>query len=202
MTRLSILFAGVEGGVSHNAYDQIARATGFPTVTGKGTTEGVDYSVDGVVGLEYKLGGITITPAARLGYASINVDGFKEAAPILALGYSDRDITTGFYTARVRATAPVFGTAAAYAEAGYEGLFSTSDSYSAKLLYNTAHAVSISDSVDGRGLFIKTGVGGYLMRDVKVAGEYELSTQDGAGEIHSGRLRVTIPISGDAPFKD
>jgi outer membrane lipase/esterase len=203
LSRLSVLFAGVEAGASFDEYRDVQRGTGFPTVTGKGQTRGRDYTVDGVVGLEYMMGGITITPAARVGYASVSVDGYAETAPILALGYGDREITTGFYTARLRAAAPVFGRASAYAEIGYEGLFSTSDGYTAKLVNNTAHAVLINDAVDGRGLFVKAGVGGYVTRGMKVDGEYELSTQNGAGDIHSGRLRLTIPLSAEEPtFKD
>ncbi len=162
----------------------------------------MDYTVDGTIGLEYNLGAVTITPAARVGYASINIGSFTEAAQLLALQYGDQDITTGFWTARVRATTLIFGGTAAYGEVGYEGLFSTDETYTAKLAFNTAHAVAINDNVEARGFFLKTGVGGFLAPNLQVAGEYELSTQNGAGEIHSGRLRVTIPLVGDLPLKD
>ena len=102
----------------------------------------------------------------------------------------------------MRATTPVFASAVAYGEVGYEGLFSTDESYMAKLAFNTAHAVAINDYLEARGFFLKTGVGGYVMPNVQVAGEYELSTQNGAGDIHSGRLRITIPLTVGAPLKD
>jgi outer membrane lipase/esterase len=202
VSRLSVFFAGLEGGASFNDYSKLKRNTGFPTVTADGGTTSIDYTIDGTIGLEHNLGGFTITPAARIGYASINIGSFTEAAPILALQYSDQNITTGFWTARVRATTPVFASAVAYGEVGYEGLFSTDESYMAKLAFNTAHAVVINDNLEARGFFLKTGVGGYVMPNVQVTGEYQLSTQNGAGDIHSGRLRITIPLAVGAPLKD
>ena len=202
VSRLSIFFVGIEGGASFNEYSKLRRNTGFPTVVADGGTTSTDYTVDGTIGLEYNFGGFTITPAARIGYASINIAGFTEGAPILALQYGDQNITTGFWTARVRATTPVFGSAVGYGEVGYEGLFSTDESYSAKLAFNTAHGVVINDNLEARGFFLKAGVGGYIMPNVQLAGEYELSTQDGAGDIHSGRIRITIPLVADVPLKD
>jgi outer membrane lipase/esterase len=202
LSRLSVFFAGLEGGASFDEYSKIRRNTAFPTVIADGGTTSMDYSVAGTVGLEYTLGAFTITPAARVGYASINISDFTEAASILALQYGGQDITTGFWTARVRGTTPIFGTAAAYGEVGYEGLFSTDETYSAKLAFNTAHAVLINDNLEARGFFLKTGVGGFVAPNVQVTGEYELSTQNGAGDIHSGRLRVTIPLIGELPLKD
>ena len=202
LSRLSVFFAGIEGGASFDEYSKIRRNTGFPTVIADGETTSTDYSVAGTLGLEYNLSAFTITPAARVGYASINISEFTEAAPILALQYGGQDITTGFWTARVRATTPVWGNAAAYGEVGYEGLFSTDETYAAKLAFNTAHAVAINDNLEARGFFLKTGVGGLVAPNVQVAGEYELSTQNGAGTINSGRLRVTIPLVGDLPLKD
>jgi hypothetical protein len=132
----------------------------------------------------------------------MHIGDFTETAPILALQYSDQDITTGFWTARVRATAPVFASAIVYGEVGYEGLFATSDTYAAKLAFNTANAVAVNGAVEARGFFLKTGMGGSIAPNLQVSGEYELSTQNGAGDIHSGRLRLTIPLAGDSPLKD
>ncbi|MGO8954996.1 MAG: hypothetical protein ACLPWS_19325, partial [Rhodomicrobium sp.] len=129
---------------------------------------------------------------------------FTESAPILALQYSNQDVTTGFWTARLRASSSLFGipTAVVYGEAGYEGLFATSDSYLAQLAFNTAHAVNIDENLDARGAFFKAGVGGYVYDDIKLTGEYEISLQNGTGDIQSGRLRVTIPLSGEVSLKD
>ena len=197
LRRFAPFFAGVEGGASFSDYNKIHRATGFPTVTADGSTMGLDYSGDATIGAQYQFGGITLTPAARVGYTSINIDSFTESAPILALQYGNQTIDTGFWTARLRASSSLFGAPNAifWAEAGYEGLFATSDSYQAKLAFNTAHAVTISDSVEARGFFLKTGVGGYVYNGIKLSGEYELSLQNGAGDIQSGRLRVTIPLN-------
>ncbi len=200
LTRLNALFAGVEAGVSFNDYTGIKRATGFPTVTADGGTESIDYTVAATLGAQYQLNGVTVTPAMRAGYASLNLDGYTESAPILALQYGDRDVTTGFWTARLRASAPFFGFghAIAYGEVGYEDLFSTDDSYTAKLAFNTAHAVTINDDLEARGLYFKAGVGGYIDNNIKLTGEYSLSLQNGNGEVQSGRVRVTIPLYSDA----
>ncbi len=204
LSRYGVFFAGVEGGVSFDQYDKLRRATGFPTVVADGGTQGVDYSIDGTIGTQYQLGAFTLTPAVRAGYASINVNGFTEAAPILALQYSDQNVSTGFWTARMRATANFFGLpqAVVYGEAGYEGLFGTSDSYTAKLAFNTAQAVGLNDNLDARGFFVKAGVGGYVSGGIRLSGEYELSTEDGNGNIQSGRLRITIPLQANLSLKD
>jgi outer membrane lipase/esterase len=204
LTRFGAFFTGVEGGVSLDDYGRLRRATGFPTVTADGGTQSVDYSFAGTVGAQYQLGSITLTPAARLGYAALNINSFTESAPILALQYSAQDVSTGFWTARLRATTNFFGmpSATVYGEAGYEGLFAISQSYTAKLAFNTAHAVTLSDDLDARGFFIKTGIGGYVFDGVQLSGEYELSTQNGNGDIQSGRLRVTIPLHSGASLRD
>ncbi len=195
LSRLGPFFAGAEGGVSLNNYSNLSRETGFPTLSAGATTSSVDYTVAGTVGATYQFGPLALTPAFRVGYASLNLNGFTESAPVLALQYSNQDVTTGFWTARVRASTPLpWGAALIYGEAGYEGLFSTSDAYSAKLAFNTAQAVSLNENLNARGFFIKAGVGGHVFANVIVSGEYELSTQDGNGDIHSGRLRVTVPL--------
>jgi hypothetical protein len=105
-----------------------------------------------------------------LAFASLNIDGFTESSPILALQYGARDMTTGFWTTRVRASAPLFANATVFGELGYEGLFSTDDAYTAKLAFNTANAVSIGNTLEGRG-FLKGGVGGSIAPRVGVTGE-------------------------------
>jgi outer membrane lipase/esterase len=197
-------FAGIEGGVSFDDYSRLRRATGFPTVTADGGTQSVDYSFAGTIGALYQFGSVTLTPAARIGYAALNIDSFMESAPILALQYGSNDVSTGFWTARLRATTNFFGmpNATVYGEAGYEGLFATSQTYSAKLAFNTAHAVNLSDDLDARGFFFKTGVGGYISSGIQLSGEYELSTQNGNGDIQSGRLRITIPLHSGLSLRD
>jgi outer membrane autotransporter protein len=111
-------------------------------------------------------------------------------------------VTTTFWTARVRATSPLFGarSVVAFGEVGYEDLFSTDDSYTAKLAFNTAHAVTINDDLDARGFYLKAGISGVIDGNMRLSGEYGLSLQNGDGEVHSGRLRLTIPLSGEAPL--
>jgi outer membrane lipase/esterase len=209
LRRFSTLFAGIEAGASITDFSDVERATGFPTVTADSDTQSIDYTIAATLGAQYELAGLTLTPAVRVGYASINLDGFSEAAPVLALDYGDREVTTGFWTARLRASAPLPGTQAliAYGEIGYEDLFSTEDGYTAKLARNTAHAVNIEGDLEARGVYLKAGVGGVVDGNIRLSGEYGLSLQDGDNEVHSGRLRLSIPLSAgalagdDAPLK-
>lgn len=204
LRRFGAAFAGLEAGASITEFSEIDRTTGFPTVTAHSSTDSFDYTLAATLGVNYQVGGVTLTPAARLGYAWLNIDDFREAAPVLALEYGDRNVTTGFWSARLRASAPLTGLPAmmAYGEIGYEGLFSTDDSYTAKLADNTAHAVTIDGDLDARGFYLKAGVGGLIHNDIKLSGEYGLSLQEGNGEVHSGRVRLTMPLSGEeAPLK-
>lgn len=205
MTRFSSLFAGVEGGVSFNEYSDLSRYTGIPTVYGKGSSRGVDYTVAATIGMQKEFGAITLTPAARIGYANINIDGYTEGAPLLALQYGDREISTGFYTVRLRAATPFMGyrSATVYGEVGYEDLFDGKGSYSAQLFNNTAKGVTIGgDTLDGRGLFVKAGVGGYIRDGIKLSGEYGYSNLNGNGDVHSGRLQITVPLGYEQGWKD
>ena len=199
LARFNPFFVGVEAGASVTDFDRISRDTGFPTVKATGQTSSFDYTLAATIGSQYHLGNIILTPAARVGYASLNLNGFTETAPLLALQYGDRDVSTGFYTVRLRAATklPGLNRATVYGEVGYEDLFSTSgNSYAAQLVNNTAHGVTISDDLNGRGVFLKAGISGWLTEGVKVAGEYGYSQQNGTGEVHSGRLRLTIPLGG------
>ncbi len=78
LTRYSALFAGLEAGVSVDDFSNIQRDVGFPTVKADSSTQSLDYTVAATVGAQYQLGGITVTPAMRLGYAWLNIDGFSE----------------------------------------------------------------------------------------------------------------------------
>ncbi len=192
-------FVGVEGGVSFTDYDDIRRDTTFPTVFGKADdTDSTAYSLAATLGTQLKTGGITLTPALRVGYLSADVGAFSESAPLLALGYSEREIDAGFWTARLRASSQVFHDlrSVAYVEAGYEDLFSVEDGYSAKLVNNTAHAVDIDTDPSARGFFLKAGLSAYVTETATLGAEYGVSFQDGDDEVHSGRLTLRIPLGG------
>jgi outer membrane lipase/esterase len=196
---LSPVFVGAEAGVSFTDFDDVRRDTTFPTVIGKSDTDSVGYSIAGTIGTHLRTGGITLTPALRVGYLAADVDAFSESAPLLALAYSDRNIEAGFWTARLRASVQPFNDprSMAYVEAGYEDLFSVDDGYSAKLVDNTAQAVQIDpDDPDGRGLFLKAGVSAYVTETAQLSAEYGLSLQDGGGDVHSARLTLKIPLGG------
>lgn len=196
---MSPFFVGAEAGISRTNFDDIRRDTTFPTVIGKSDTDSTSYSVAGTIGTHLQAGGVTLTPALRLGYLAANVDAFSESAPILALGYSDRDIEAGFWTARLRASIQPFQDvrSVAYVEAGYEALFSIDDGYSAKLVDNTARAVDIhAGDPDARGFFLKAGISAYVTDTAQLSAEYGISLQDGDGDVQTGRLTLKIPLGG------
>lgn len=198
--RMASFFIGAEGGISFTDFDDIRRDTTFPTVIGRSDTDGTAYSLAATLGTQLSYGGITLTPALRVGYLSGEVDAFSESAPLLALEYSGRDIDAGFWSARIRASTQIFNNlrSVAYVEAGYEDLFSVEDGYSAKLVNNTAHAVDIDpDNLDARGLFLKAGVSGYISETIQLSAEYGVSFQDDDGNVQTGRLTLKIPLGGD-----
>ena len=117
--------------------------------------------------------------------------------PLLALGFSDREIEAGFWTARLRASAYLDSArrAQAFVEAGYEDLFSVEDGFSAKLIDNTARGVAIdSDAIEARGFFLKAGVAADIGGGAKLAAEYGVAFQENDDEVHSGRLSLKIPL--------
>jgi hypothetical protein len=127
---MRILMAGIEGGASFNDYCK-RRNTAFPTVTADGGTNPWIRASTAPLGLNSTLA----HSRSRLLPAWLGLCQYSdvtEAASILALQYGGPDITTTSHA--------VFGSAAAFGEVGYEELFSTSETYSAKCASNTAHA--------------------------------------------------------------
>ena len=62
--------------------------------------------------------------------------------------------------------------------------------------------MTINDDLEARGLYLKAGIGGVIGDNIKLSGEYGLSLQNGDGEVHSGRLRLSIPLYGGSPLKE
>jgi outer membrane lipase/esterase len=195
--QLNPFFIGAEGGVSFADFSDIRRDTGFPTLVGEGDTDAVSYTLAATLGTNFDVGGIRLTPAVRAGYLSANVDAFNESVPLLALGFSDREIEAGFWTARLRASAYLDSArrTQAFVEAGYEDLFSVDDGFSAKLIDNTARGVVIDpDAIEARGFFLKAGVAADIGGGAKLAAEYGIALQENDDEVHSGRLSLKIPL--------
>lgn len=194
LARGAFLFAGIEGGVSFNEFDDLRRATGFPSLAATGATNSTDYTIAATLGGEFQLGEISLTPAARIGYASLSMDGFTEAAPILALRYSRHDVRTGLWSARLRASMPLprLSSVTVHAEAGYERLFSTDAGYTAKLAGNTARPVRVEDSLHARGLYLKAGLAGTVGDALTLSGEYGISMQRSDAIVHSARVGLTL----------
>jgi outer membrane lipase/esterase len=190
-------FVGAEAGVSFTDFSDIRRDTGFPTLIGESDTDSFSYTLAATLGTNIDVGAIRLTPAVRAGHLSANVDAFSESVPLLALSFSEREIEAGFWTARLRASAHLDSArrSQGFVEAGYEDLFSVEDSFSAKLIDNTAQGVTIdSDAIEARGFFLKAGVSVDIGRGAQLAADYGVSFQENDAEIHSGRISVKIPL--------
>lgn len=151
------LFLGVQGGFSYTEFDDIDRKTGFGPIEASGDTQGFQYSAAVNGGAQFKAGGISLTPSLKVGYISANLDSFDESAPVLALEYDEREISGGFWSARIRASTLAGAGISVHAEVGYEDFFSLSDDgVTAKLVNNTALAESARlAEIEGRGVFVK-----------------------------------------------
>lgn len=190
--RFGVAAVGLEGGLSFDQFSGIARKTGIPTVTAMGSTSGVSYYLAATLGTQYGLGGVTLTPALRVGYIGANVNGFSESAPLLGLQYGDQSIGSAFWTARLRASTPLVGALTGFGEVGYEGLISPDNTYTAKLVGNTAHQVTVHQSFDVGGLYLKAGIEGAIS-GMKVSGEFGLS-RGAEVTAETAQLRVSMPF--------
>ena len=160
-------FAGADAGVSYSDYRKIERDTDFPTVVAHGDTDGWGYSAALNAGYVMGQGAFKLLPNLRVGYLSSSTAAFSESAPLLALEYGDRDISSGFWSAGIRAATTLATSGRplqAFGEIGYEGLFATStDDVTAHLVGNTALPVSAAiDDPASRGLYLRIGVDGQL----------------------------------------
>ncbi len=192
-------FTGLEAGVSFADFDDVRRDTGLPTLIGESETESVSYTVAATLGTNIDVRGIRLTPAVRAGYLSATVDGFSETVPLLALNISQREIEAGFWTARLRASTYLDRALSSelFFEAGYEDLFSVEDGYSAELIDNTAQGVTATpETIEARGFFLKAGASFDIGEGAKIAGEYGVGFEEDDGEVHSGRISLTIPVGG------
>jgi outer membrane lipase/esterase len=199
--RLGGFFVGADAGVSYSNHRNIERDTGFPTVTADGDTDGWGYSAAVNAGYVIGQGAFKLLPNVRLGYLSSSTDAFSESAPLLALEYGDRDISSGFWSAGIRAATTLNLGARplqAFGEIGYEGLFATSaDDITAHLVGNTALPVSAAvDDPAARGLYLRVGVDGQLNETTTLSVDYGLSLGDGDTETHSGKVAVKFLFGG------
>jgi len=193
------LFLNVEAGLSETQLNNIERQTGFGPVKAEGESQAHQYGAAVEAGLLLNMGSLAVLPSARVGYASSNMDGYAESAPILAMSYTDRETSASFWGAKVRVSSPLdFGSilSTAYVEGGFEDFFSVSnDNINAQLVNNTALPVSVlvEDPVS-RGAFLKLGINGRITETVKFDVDYGLSFQEGDGETHTGKVRIKIPM--------
>lgn len=199
-------FVSTEAGISYTNFDNISRFTGFPTVNARSDANGWSYSASVGAGTVLDMSGFRLIPNARLGYLNSDLDAFSETAPILALEFADRTISSGFWSLGLRAATDLGSPQhpiAAYAEAGYESLFATdTDGITAHLVGNTALPVSVAvDDPASRGFYFKAGAGGHLNEDTTLSVDYGLSLREGDGESHTGRVQLKFLLGRDEVLK-
>ncbi|MBX9925362.1 MAG: autotransporter domain-containing protein [Hyphomicrobiaceae bacterium] len=182
-------------GLASLTFDGIERETGIPTVTAKASTNGYVASAAGEIGFVQKIGSITFIPSARATYFHTEVEGYSEAASLLALSYSDRTLDNVLLGGRVKALVPVAGLGIAttvFGEAGYEDYVSTSGSeVTGRLVGNTAlpTTVRLGDPA-GPGLLGKIGISSQLAPTAFLDAEYGIAVHQTGGETHSGNVRL------------
>jgi uncharacterized protein with beta-barrel porin domain len=182
-------------GITRIDFENIVRDTGFPTVKATGSTEATVYSATGEVGYAQKLGGITLIPSARIGFAHSDIAGYTEAADILALSFTSRQVDAVTGGVRLRAVSDMaFASLRGqmFAEVGYEGFLSyDGGQLTGRLARNTALPVTIVPAdPNGQGLIGKLGLNGQVTDNVFLDLNYGLALRDGAGEVHTGQARL------------
>ncbi len=200
---LGAWFLTAQGGYSHTELDDISRATGFGPVKASANAAGDQLSAALGAGRTFRFGSFALTPGARVGYVTSNVGAFAETADVLALQYDSRDVASGFWDARLRASTNLGQNGdkfRAFVEAGYQDFFATeTDAITAKLVNNTALPVTVAANDPGtRGAFVKLGVDAELASGMTISAEYALSLHDEGGENHSGMVQLKIPLSTEA----
>lgn len=219
---LRSFFLSLDAGVSYTDFDNIRRDTGFgrldpipveeiltaplvadaSVVFAEGDTDGWAHEVAVGAGSAFDAGdNLRLVPHARAGYLQADVDPFDETAPILALSYGGREITTGFWSTALRATAGIRRQShelSATVELGYEGLFSTrTGKVEARLMDNTAVPVSIDvEDPPARGPYLSVGLEGYLDASTVLSAGLSLSLDGGEISGHTGTLALRFLFGG------
>ena len=155
------MFVTAQAGFGLGSYGHYVRSTTIAAFTETvNQIEVSSYSASLQAGLEHDLGGWTMTPVARLTYASANMKGFTEAGTIAAVSFGDRKASALTGAVEVRMAAKLSAKTRLSGVLGYESvLSSTEDDLTGKLVNNTAHAFSTDmGKVANPGMLVGVGV--------------------------------------------
>lgn len=124
------------------------------------------YSAAIQAGYDHKAGDWTVTPVARLSYASATMKGFKELGVIATVNYDDRQVSALSGAAELRLSGKLGNSTKLSGVLGYEVVLSgTEDNLKGQLINNTAQAFSADmGKVGSPGVLVGVGL------ETKVAG--------------------------------
>ena len=185
-----------DAGIASLWLRDIARDTGFPTVTARGNTEGYVATAAAEAGYVYQAGPLTIIPSARVTYFHTGINGYNETAPILALSYGGRDLDSVLLGGKVRGVTPVGslfgGETTAFGEIGYENfVYADSGTITTTFVGNTALPTIVNPAnPNGPGIIGKVGLSNHISENVYLDVQYGISAHDEGGTSHSGDVRM------------
>lgn len=188
-------FISADAGIAGSSYSGISRATGIPTVSAKGKTAGYVVTASAEAGFVLNAGAFTIIPSGRATYYHAKLDGYDEAADLLAMSFADRETDAFMLGGKVRAVTPVGGlglASTAFAEIGYETYVSTGgDGVTSSFIGNTALPTTVNPGdPNGPGIIGKVGVSSQVAKSTFLDFQYGISVHDAGGQTHSGDIRL------------
>ncbi len=182
-------------GIASLDYSGIERETGIATVKASGSTSGYVGTVAAEAGFLQSIGGLTIVPSARITYFHQKLDGYQEAADLLALNFDSRETDAVLVGGKVRVVGALPGIglgSTAFGEVGYAGYVSSStDPLKAQFANNTALPTTASaGELAGPGVTAKVGLSSEIGQGAFLDLQYGIAVHDGGGETHTGDIRL------------
>lgn len=155
------MFFTAQAGFGLGSYSNYVRSTTISAFSEtRNQIEVSSYSAALQAGLDHTLGDWTVTPVARLTYASATMKGFTEAGTIAAVDFGDRKVSALTGTAEVRLSTQLSEKTRLNGVLGYEAVLSgTQGDLKGKLINNTARAFATKmGEVASPGMLVGVGV--------------------------------------------
>lgn len=180
-------------GTSVTRISEFERTMNIGSLTNRGETMGYGFSAIVQAGYDLRMGTVTLTPSAKIGYLSGSMQAFKESGAIAPISYSGRLVSTFMAAVELKAQVALSATASAHALIGYEAYFGQSgETLKASLADSPGSGFSRkAGKVESPGFLFGLGLSG-MIGSVQTTAEYRGAVSGNGRTQHRGTLSARI----------
>jgi outer membrane lipase/esterase len=188
-----LYFGKLAGGFGFTNFGETTRKTVGP-LENNSSTSAFNANIGAEGGLQYNVGSFNISPRARIGWVTANVDRFNETGIIAPLTINSRNVSAVVAGAELRIGTDIISDAARkvglHALVGYErNLAYSGTNVGGRITGNTAQPfVTSLSSPKGAGLILGAGLSAKVGETVEIVADYRANLGHGDSTRHSGQL--------------